>query len=144
MADNLEPFRDLISSAESEAEKQSVMWCVENYVPLRQLSEHNWIFCTYELFYRQTQSEADRVLQGLGLRKSWFTQRAIQKATIVTRPDSAILHEKDPLIAWRQQLSSQEIETILSTVKAFGIGLYNEDPMPNVQAVAPQSMTSVI
>jgi hypothetical protein len=130
IADYLEPFLDLVHSAHTEVQKQAVMWSVENLIPLQQLPNHNWIFCLYEEFYRQPEAEADRVLKGLGIRKTWLTQRAIRSITMVTRPDSAVLTKKDPLTEWQHQLSPADIDTVLETVHAFGINLYSSQPLP--------------
>lgn len=130
IADYLEPFLDLVHSAHTEVQKQAVMWSVENLIPLQQLPDHNWVFCLYEDFCRQPEAEADRVLKGLGIRKTWLTQRAIRGITMVTRPDSAVLTKKDPLTEWQHQLSPADIDTVLETVHAFGINLYSSQPLP--------------
>ncbi|MCB0177007.1 MAG: sulfotransferase [Anaerolineae bacterium] len=129
--DYLQPYLDIIHNAQTPVQKEAVMWCIENLIPLRQLPHHNWVFCTYEEFYRHTETEAKRVLNAIGIRKSWFTQRAIQKVSMVTRPDSAILNGQDPLSAWKKQLSKQDIDAILTIVDRFNITLYDSDITPH-------------
>ena len=143
MADYLDPFVELIEEAKSDVQKHAVMWCIENLIPLRQSQDHslpfgsNWLFCTYEQLYSHPQAEADRILRRLGIRKTCFTQRAINRHSIVTRPGSALLHGQNPLVEWQNRLSKQEIEDILKIVEAFGIELYNSNPMPNLTALHP-------
>lgn len=129
--DYLEPYMDIILSAQTEVQKQAVGWCIENLVPLRQLSHYNWVFCTYEELYRNPEQEADRILSALDIRKTWFTQRAIKKVSMVTRPDSAVYSQQDPLSAWKNQLSKQDIDTILTVIQAFNITLYSDDVLPH-------------
>ncbi|MCB0193222.1 MAG: sulfotransferase [Anaerolineae bacterium] len=129
--DYLSPYMDIILGAQTEVEKQAVGWCIENLVPLRQLPQHNWTFCTYEDLYRNPQKEADRILSDLNVQKTWFTKRAINKVSMVTRPDSAVFSQQDPLSAWKHQLSKQDIDTILTIVQSFQLTLYDEDILPH-------------
>lgn len=131
MADYLEPYRAYIEGATTATEKHAVMWAVENLIPLRQLQEHAWIFCTYEEFYADPTAEARRILAQLAIRHTCFTERALRRVTMVTRPDSAINQQRNPLTAWQHQLSSADIDTVLATVHAFGIRLYDDAAMPH-------------
>ena len=139
MTDYLEPFRDVILGAQSEVEKHAVMWCVENLIPLRQWQDvkmpfcRRWVLSTYEQLYRQPEAEAARILPALGIRQTWFTQRAIKRLSIVARADSALVHGRNPLLEWQNRLSQPEIKEILRIVEAFGIELYGADAMPNVK-----------
>lgn len=132
VADYLEPFVEVINRAQTPLQQHTVTWCIENLVPLRQLPDYDWIFCSYEQLYRNPQPEAERVLAGLGLRQSWFTRRAITKVTMVARPDSAILSNEDPLTAWKNKLTAQEIDEILGIVNQFGIDLYSDAALPHL------------
>lgn len=140
LTDHLEPFVDLIHGAQTEVQKQAVLWCVENLVPLHQLREHNWVFCTYEQLYRQPQAESERILQAVGICKTPLTQRAIRQVSMVTRPDSALLTQGDPLTDWQRHLSTQDIDSILNIVQQFGITLYTDRVEPDLSSlrVAPQ------
>jgi hypothetical protein len=126
--DYLQPFLPVIQEAQTQVQKHAVAWCIENLVPLQQSHHHNWIFCTYEELYRQPEAEANRILQALGLRKNWFTSRAIHRITMTARSDSAVVNQRDPLLQWQEELSDPEIEDVLRTVSAFGIHLYEDEP----------------
>jgi hypothetical protein len=128
VTDYLDPFVDVILAAKTPVQQHAAAWCIENFIPLQQMRAHNWIFCTYESLYRHPEAEADRVLTGLGIRKSWFTRRAINRITMVARPDSAIVQKKDPLTDWQQRLTPTEIDDILRMLDTFGITLYGIEP----------------
>lgn len=128
--DYLDSYLDLIHGARTEIERQAVQWALENIVVLRQREAHRWTLLTYEEFYTNPEAEAERVLHCLGLRKSWFTHRAMQRITQVTRPDSPLHQGKSPLLDWQAHLAPAEIETILRTAHAFGITLYDAGPLP--------------
>lgn len=130
--DYLSPYIDVIDAAETAVQRHAVMWCVENLVPLHHLSVSKWVFCTYENLYRQPEIEARRVLQALGIRYSWFSRRAVRQISRVTRPDSPLVAARDPLTSWQHELGDGEIEDVMSIVRAFGITLYGEGPLPQI------------
>ena len=130
--DHLSQFLSIIHDAQSDLEKHTIMWCVENLVPLRQLKQNNWIFCTYEGLVTDPEAEAERILSGLNIRQTMFNRKAIHKVSQVSRPDSAIANQRDPLTEWQRQLSVDEIKTILDLVQTFGISLYDDDPLPHL------------
>jgi len=133
VADYLEPFVDVVLAAKTPVQQHAAAWCIENLIPLRQMAAHNWIFCTYENLYRNPAAEANRVLTGLGIRQSWFTRRAINRITMVARPDSAVIKQKDPLTDWQHRLTPAEIDDILRMLDIFGLTLYGSDPMPHTK-----------
>ena len=135
VADYLAPYLDLIHGAQTEIQKQAVMWSIENLIPLHQMADYNWTFCTYEEMYRHPAAEAKRVLNELGIRQTWFTKRAIRKVTMVARPESAVITGQDALTVWQQQLPTGDIAEILRIVDAFGIRLYGESVMPDLSTI---------
>lgn len=133
VADYLDPFVDLILRAKTEAQKQAVLWSVENLVPLSQLREFGWIFCTYEHLYCDPDNEVNRILKGLEIRKTVLTQRAIRQVSMVTRSDSPIVKRENPLAEWQKRLTKKETDDILRVVEAFGINLYCDAVMPDLR-----------
>jgi hypothetical protein len=131
--DYLHPFVVPIHEAKSALQRHAVMWCIENLVPLKQLPSESWTFCTYERLCQNPLEESQRVLRSLGLRRNWFSDRAIRRTSHVTRIDSALRSaEGDPIRQWKYQLSEEQISEILAIVETFGIDLYGADPMPAV------------
>lgn len=130
--DYLRPFAHRIRAAETSLQRHTVMWCIENMVPLQQMQAYNWIVCTYESLCARPEQEATRILAELGIRKTWLTQRAIRRPSVVSRPDSAVVQGKDPLVDWQRKLSDNEIAEILSIIADFGITVYDADPMPHL------------
>jgi hypothetical protein len=141
VADYLEPYLPLIreidgrqNGRQATIQKHAVMWCVENLVPMRQSPHYDWFFCAYEQMYVDPEAEAMRVLRQVGLRHSWFTRRAMYQISNVTRPDSALVGARNPLTDWQQQMTAEDIDTVLELVQAFDIRLYGADAMPDLSA----------
>lgn len=133
--DYLEPFLEVIQSATTECRRHAAMWAIQNLVPLRQLPEHEWCFVTYEQLVSHPVIESKAILDQLGMRTTMWTRRAIGRPSRVSREDSAIILGRDPLTAWRQELSKSDVSDILAIVRDFGIRLYSEDPMPHLELV---------
>ena len=125
----LAPFEYIIRKIKTPIQKYTLMWCVENLVPLRQLADHDWIFCTYEELCRDTEGEVDRILTCLGLHRTKRVEQMISRAHL-PRPDSAVNTGKDVVSDWQNHLSKEEIKEILDIVGEFGIELYGREPMP--------------
>lgn len=130
--DYLTPYVPIIKAAKTDLEKHTIMWCVENLVPLKQLANNDWLFCTYEGLVTNPETEATRILSGLNIRQTLFNRNAIYKVSQVSRPDSAITNRRDPLTEWQRQLSCDDIHIIIGLVQKFGIGLYDDDPLPHL------------
>ena len=133
MEDYLEPFAGIIEDAQTEAQKHAMMWCVENLVPLSQMSKrNNWTLCTYEHLCMEPEAETERILRSLKVRPTYLTKLAIQRISRMTRPGSAVLGQKNPVTIWQQQLPPRDIDQVLEVVEAFGINVYNQDPLPHL------------
>ncbi len=140
--DHLDRYMPQIASSTTEVQRQAVMWCIENLIPLRSLESSGWIFTTYERLFCQPVIESSRILDQLGIRRTWFTNKSIKKITEMTRPDSYLLSGRNPLVEWQEKLETREIDDILRIVRSFGIELYNAESLPNFE-VAKASLTPV-
>lgn len=134
--DYLQRYMDLILSATTDLQKQTVMWCIENLVPLRQLSSHAWVFATYENLYLAPELEVKRILSALGLRPSLLTRRAVSKLSIATGANSPLLQGESPITAWKKSMTAAEVDEVLSIVHDFGITLYTHEPTPESSSLS--------
>jgi hypothetical protein len=129
MEDYLFKFKPLLKEARKPIQQHTIMWCVENLIPLSQIHNYNWMFCAYEELCTNKEKEIDRILGKLDLRRTKRVNQAINHF-YQTRSDSAIKTNRDPLRDWMGKLSKEEIKEILSIVHAFGIKIYEETPLP--------------
>lgn len=124
MEDYLEPYRDIIVGARTDVEKQAVLWCVENFLPLQQARERNWHSLSYEECVAGGTSVLRRVCRQLGLDWTDAARRAANR--IVSNPNGA----KSPDGAWHEPLSLDAGEAVLTICRAFGIELYGRQRLP--------------
>ena len=64
--DHLRPFEDEIRNANTDFERHVFLWCVENYVPLRQLSPDDVHLAFYEELLTNPETEIPRLFASLG------------------------------------------------------------------------------
>jgi hypothetical protein len=124
MEDYLEPYRRAISSATSFVEKQAVLWCVENLLPLRHARERDWRVLSYEQCLSGGVTVLKRICRDFGLEWTDASHRTHKR--IVSNP-SGMTSLDGP---WHQPLSRDAGEEVLSVCRAFGIELYGRQSMP--------------
>jgi hypothetical protein len=107
--------------AKTAAQRHALMWCLENIVPLRQLSEYHWITCKFEELAANPEWEAERILALLGLEFDEARKKAVHEPSRTSWGENP----KRALGAWREQLSEKEKEEIGRILNFFGIETYN-------------------
>lgn len=132
MEDYLHPFDNLINNAKNDLEKHTIMWCVENLVPLKQLIKEQFVFCAYEYLVIKTNEEVNRIFDMLGLRVPSGINETISKPTTVSSNRNKLTCEENMLRYWKAKLRKDEIRSILDIVNSFGIDIYGDDYMPDL------------
>ena len=137
VADHLEPFRDVLESAETVWEQRIAIWCVQNYVPLRQFSPGSIHLAFYENFCMDPQAEIRRLFDFLGrkvddaaLARIRIPSQSMQHGGVKQMPDGW-----EVVSRWRAKVGAAEIDAALRILGAFGLdAIYGAEPMPNVDA----------
>jgi hypothetical protein len=135
MEDFLAPFETLLTTTQEPFEKHILMWCVENYVPLKQFQLGE----IYLLFYEQLCQEPEHILpslfQFIHEPLSSTVMNQIKKPSMLSRKESAI-HSGQPILdTWKSQLSEETIQRAIALLHHFGLDqIYTDDLMPKVSA----------
>lgn len=129
--DHLLPFMDLIMSATTTEEKHTIIWCVSNLVPLRQLKLGEVKIIYYENLCTQPEEELPALFRFIGHTPTRPLTNRINQPSQTTRVTSAIVTGADRIKGWQKKLSPSQIDNILRTVDAFGLShLYGESVSP--------------
>jgi Sulfotransferase family len=117
---------DVICSAETEAEKHAIVWCIHHLVPFKQFEAPDLPVVFYEDLCLQPEHEIPRIFASI---KRKFDHSVYARASI---PSVTSLRQNVGSIdRWKKDLTSKQINTILRVVDAFGLGdIYNESPTP--------------
>ena len=131
MEDFLDPFKSELQDAKTVFDKHIFMWCIENYVPLKQFSDGELLVVFYENICTQPEQEMQRLCSFIGQR---FSPASVDKSSIpsaLSRKQSAINSGDDLVSSWRKSISDDQIERAVEILGIFGLqNIYNENDYP--------------
>ena len=129
-----------MEAAKDEFERHLFIWCVENYVPLKQLEPHD----VHVVFYEDVCTDPKAVLEKLrayvGLP---FDERALER---VSKPSiqarkyhgggtSAIVTGASLVDGWKKYVPADRVRRAQEILSTFGLDtLYGADGLPNADA----------
>jgi hypothetical protein len=140
VADYLGPFRDAMLAAEDDFERHVFIWCIENYVPFRRLTQSDVHLTFYEHVCTDPRGELEKLRAFLGLQ---FDERALER---VSKPSvqarklhgggtSAIVTGADLVDGWRKYVSEERIRRTVEILSLFGLdAIYGAGSMPDSAA----------
>lgn len=132
--DFLTPFAGLIHYARDDFDNLLLVWCVENYVPLRQFRRGEMFLLFYEELVRSPEREVERLFGFLRrpVEPSAFEQLRLPSAQ--SREWSAVVTGGDRLDSWRGHLDARHVRRAVQFLRLFGLDeLYGEDSMPRAR-----------
>jgi hypothetical protein len=137
MRDHLEPFRDLMVSAQTPFERHIIVWCLQYYVPLHQFRPGEIHVAYYENFLAKPEEEIaelfaylkqpydNRVFDSLKKRSATAYLRGAARA------ESSNLGE-----SWKRYFGPAEIHRAVEILSYFGLNdVYGEGSLPGKRAV---------
>lgn len=135
MSDYLEPFRDLISEIGESKDyilRQILIWCIVNYVPLKQFKGKELYVLFYEDVLQNPSGEIAKVRQFLyptNLAKDVvISEEVINTPSKVSSKNGRSFKDK----VWINKLTSEQLEKGQLILARFGLSqLYNTDFTPN-------------
>ena len=135
VADHLAPFVDLEKELTDDFERHVYLWCIQYYVPLRQLNPGSVHLAFYENFCETPEEEVAKVFRFLNKPFDPYIFQRLKIPSHVTRKESAIMAGTSLVDSWRRQVSDGQIERAIDILKVFGLDrIYSEASMPNAGA----------
>lgn len=135
MEDYLYPFKLEIETAKTLYEKHIFMWCIENYVPLKQFSDGEIHLAFYENFCINPELEVEKLFAFL---KEDYTEdvfSTMELPSAFTRKESAIRKGESLIESWKKHLSPEQIQRAVEILTLFGLqNLYSYEALPLVSA----------
>ena len=129
--DYLEEYHDIFSKKLSPAEGHTVLWCIENILPIYRQQKKKYYVFFYEDIVTNPVREFDRMIKILGLEKkpnNSVIMRPSQQASREFRKNS---FEENQLTRWMKGFSYQQLSEIDEVLKYFKVTTYNAfEPMP--------------
>jgi hypothetical protein len=134
--DHLKPFIAAIRAADSPFDKHVFLWCVENYVAMRQLAPGDAHLVFYENLCEHPKSEVEGLFAFLGQPVTPGVYSRLSQPSELTREESAIVAGGSLIDSWREQVTPSMISSAMRILALFGLdAIYTaETSMPNVEA----------
>jgi hypothetical protein len=133
MEDHLEPFRGVLEQAEDPFERYVLMWCADNYVPLRQFVPGEIEIIFYENLCVAPESEMRRIFNYLGQDYDPNVLKSMSKPSRMARKKSAVVTGESLTDSWRKNLSGDQIRRGMEILRLFGLDqIYGEGAMPRI------------
>ncbi len=131
MQDFLEPFRDIMENAQTLFEKHIIMWCIDNYIPLKQFRDGGIHLAFYEDFCTHPEREIDRLFRFTGESYDDSIFDVVRRPSALSRRDSAIHLGLSLTESWRKGISEDQALQAAGILRTFGLDyLYNETSLP--------------
>ncbi len=137
--DFLKPFKKEITKAHlngDEFEQNIFIWCIENYVPLKQFRKEEILLTFYENFCETPDKEIEKLFSFLGKDFNESIYESLKKPSPVSRKWSAINTGKDLTNSWKEGITDLQIKKATEILSIFGMNnFYNEDSIPQVENI---------
>jgi hypothetical protein len=132
--DFLEPFADELMKPRSKFEQHVFLWCVENYVPLKQLGSGKVHLAFYEDFCVSPATEIQRLFAFLGMEFDEDVLERVGRPSAVARKNSAIMLGESLVERWRRDVTDEDLGRALEILALFGLDrVYGEGSMPKLK-----------
>ena len=131
MDDFLNPFKKELEDTHDPFDKHIFMWCIENYIPLKQFSEGEILVVFYENLCRNPQDEIEKIMLFIGEKFSLEMLRNVKKPSALSRKDSAVISNTSLVDSWRKSISEEQTERTSEILSIFGLQvIYDKSSLP--------------
>lgn len=135
ITDFLSPYIDEILKAESDFDKHIFLWCIENYVVLKQFQPEQMTMFFYEDILLNPVEQLQRLKDSLKLDIPSDIQEVFKKPSAVTKKQNGVAIEQPTPYSWKSKLTTEQIERSYEICSLFGLqSLYKELGNPNYHA----------
>ncbi len=128
---HLKNYKNLLENTETKLEKLTVLWCIENLVPLSTMAKEDYLIVTYENLVRNLKKEFRYIINYINPKIKFNQDKIENKKSLLSTKHSAIIQNIDPLEIWRLRLDPNQIKKIIEIVQMFSLNsLYDYEIMP--------------
>jgi hypothetical protein len=131
--DHLGPFAREMADAATVFEQHMWLWCVENYVPLRQLDPNRTHLVFYEDLCLGREREGDRLMSYLRLPFDPRIRAAFDAPSVAAVGRGVVLDPYEQIARWKDRLSSEQATAAARILSRFGLDeIYGDAATPQV------------
>ena len=133
-------FKDVVSRLDSIEEYLAAIWAMDQLPALMHPTPYPWIIITYEELVFDPKTTFDVLFKRLNLNID------IEKALARIKKPSTVVYKTgiSGRDGWKKQLSTEQVEKILSVTKGFGLHFYDINSFPNLKILHDKKLFSTI
>ncbi|MHA2289286.1 MAG: sulfotransferase domain-containing protein [Promethearchaeota archaeon] len=129
--DFLMDFISEIGNCKTNFEKHVFLWCIENYIPLKQFRKGEVHIVFYENMCVNPLKEINRLFRFIGRKYTHKVFRQTKKPVMI-RTDSAVLTGDELISSWKRNVRKKMIKRTIDILELFELNkIYTEKPEPN-------------
>jgi Sulfotransferase family len=130
--DFLLPMEAEIRAARGDFERHLFLWCIDNYVPMKQLGPQDLHLTFYEDLLVRPQAELQSLFTFLGEDFDDRLYRRMRRLSPLGRKNTC----RPSLEGWRTRVSDHQLQRTMEILRLFGLDhLYGEGTMPDPSCV---------
>jgi hypothetical protein len=126
--DFLLPMEAEIRAAKADFERHLFLWCIDNYVPLKQFGPKDVHLTFYENLLARPEAELQSLFAFLGEDFDDRVYRRLRRPSPLSRKNTPCPSTEE----WRSRVSATQLERTMEILGLFGLDhLYGEGTMPD-------------
>ncbi|MGD2156271.1 MAG: sulfotransferase [Anaerolineales bacterium] len=126
MSDFLEEKIEIVTTAKSDQQKHALIWCITNLVPLRQFRGNQLNIVFYEKLVQNPEEEIPKIFNVFNLPYEQKIFDRLNRPSMTSLRSSAVITGDHRVDQWKDELSSKQIDNILSIVYKMGLAEFVE------------------
>jgi len=128
VTDHLEPHVNALRALDDPFDQMVAQWCIEQYVPLRDVAPGEVHMVQYEHLVRDPAFVSEGVLASLDQRPDARLGEALRRPSRLAGAASAVRTGGDPVTSWRERVDARQMDAVSALLERFGLGaLYTAD-----------------
>ena len=131
--DFLSPFREIIQDSKGDFDKHILMWCIENYVPLKQFKKDEFLLVFYENLCTNPSHEIKKIFNFVGEEYKPSILQTLNKRSLFFLKNRCNFDGETLVNNWKKNVTDKELETALRILTQFGLNkIYSDSATPIV------------
>lgn len=129
--DYLAPYEKLIRKSKTIFETNVFMWCIENFVPMKQFNKGEIHVTFYENLCVNPENEIKNIFSYIGKPYSPAVLHQVKTPSRQSKKHSAIVSGNDLIRSWRKNITHDQIQRAVEILDLFGMDvIYNDNDLP--------------